>query len=251
MEQTGKICGEKLARSSASTLAAQLKSIFQEKIDSGEWAPDAMIPSENQLSAAYGVSRMTVRGVISEFVFRGRMYRVPGKGTFISDRKYEIESLMYSGLRGQLEEQGHSVSTRLIVCRRTPADRETAAWLDLEEGEEIYLVQRVRSANGVPISWHESYVPVRFCPGLEGEDLAGEQLCQILSRRYGIRRGRVEETLESFSAGKLLAKALKVAQGFPLLLLQDTLYTERDEIYEFSQVYFRGDRTKIRLEYRD
>ena len=88
-------------------------------------------------------------------------------------------------------------------------------------------------------------------PALEGEDLAGEQLCQILSRRYGIRRGRVEETLESFSAGKLLAKALKIAQGFPLLLLQDTLYTERDEIYEFSRVYFRGDRTKIHLEYRD
>lgn len=251
MEHTRHLSGEKLTRSSASTLAAQLKSIFQGKIDSGEWAPDAMIPSENQLSAIYGVSRMTVRGVISEFVFRGCMYRVPGKGTFISDRKFEIESLMYSGLRGQLEEQGHSVSTKLIACRRIPADQETAAWLGLDVGKEIYVVQRVRSANGVPISWYESYVPYRFCPGLEEEDLAEEQLCQIMSRRYGIRRARAVETLESFSAGRTLAKALNVAQGFPLLLLEDTLYAEQDEIYEFSRVYFRGDRTKIRLEYRD
>jgi len=251
MKQTNAPAPRQLVRDSAQTLAVQLKNIFRDKMVSGEWPANGMIPSENQLSALYGVSRMTVRGVISQFVTAGLMYRVPGKGTFVSGSKYELSSLMYSGLRGQLEEQGHSVTTELISCECVPANGYHLEWLGVAPGEMIYIIKRTRAANGVTISLHESYVPRRFCPGLEHEDLRNEQLCRIMRQKYGIERKRVVETLESFPADRAQAAPLDVRPGFPLILLQDTLFTEGDAVYEYSRVYFRGDKTKIRLEYTD
>jgi len=114
--------GEQLLnRADSVPLGTQLKSIIREKISTGAWAPNTMIPSENRLSEMYGISRKTARNVISQFVSQGFLYRIPGKGTFVCETKYEINSLQYAGLRGQLEAQGHNVTTRLISWCRFPA----------------------------------------------------------------------------------------------------------------------------------
>lgn len=249
---TAKAAGNKeqlLNRMDARPLGAQLKSIIRAKITSGEWAPNSMIPSENKLSEIYGISRMTVRGVITQFVSQGFLYRIPGKGTFVCDSKFEIRSLQYAGIRGQLEAQGHSVDTVLIGCERLPAEEFEAQKLGIPVGEEIYIIKRTRAANGVVISYHESYVPAALCPDLEKRDLQNEQLCKIMSTDYLLQRGRVVETLESFSADRVRAGYLNVKAGFSLILLQDQLYTPDNIIYEYSRVYFRGDKTKLRIEF--
>ena len=240
-----------LNRADSTPLGTQLRNIIREKIRSGEWAPDTMIPSENKLSEMYGVSRMTVRGVITQFVSQGFLYRIQGKGTFVSDTKFEISGLQYSGLRKQLEEQGHSVSTELISCEKMQADEYIAEKLHIRAGDEIYRICRVRAANGVNLSYHESFVPVALCPNLEQKDLQNEQLCKIMNTDYLLQRGRVVETLESFTADRSKAGYLNVKPGFPLILLQDQLFTQDNIVYEFSSVYFRGDKMKIRIEYHD
>ena len=251
MHQPGQASGELfLDRTDSVPLGVQLKSIIRQKISSGEWAPNTMIPSENKLSEMYGISRMTTRNVILQFVSQGLLYRIPGKGTFVCATKYEIDSLKYSGIRGQLEEQGHSVSTKVISCARVPVEEYEAQKLNIHPGEEIYIIKRIRFANGVPISYHKSYVPAALCPELERKDLQGEQLCVIMSRDYLLHRGRVVETLESCAADLSKAGYLDVEVGFPLILLRDLLYTSDNMIYEYSCVYVRSDRTKIRIEYR-
>ena len=65
-------------------LHVQLEEIIREKIKSGDWTENSRIPSENELSREYGLSRMTVRSVILRLAQEGLLYRVPGKGTFVS-----------------------------------------------------------------------------------------------------------------------------------------------------------------------
>lgn len=240
-----------LNREDAVPLCTQLRMIIREKISSGEWKPNTMIPSENRLSEVFGVSRMTVRGVITQFVSQGYLYRIQGKGTFVSDTKIEISGLQYSGIRKQLEEQGHSVTTVLISCVQQPADEYVARKLNVRIGEPVYEVRRTRSANGLAISYHQSFVPVALCPELEKKDLQNEQLCKIMNTDYLLQRGCVVETLESFTAGSTEANYLNLRIGFPLILLQDQLYTQDNVIYEYSRVYFRGDKIKIKIEYHN
>ena len=242
---------QKLNRNGATPLYAQLHDIIRGKIISGEWTPDSMIPSENELSRVYGVSRMTIRSVITQFVSEGFLYRIQGKGTFVSAPKLEISGLHYTGIRSQLEEMGQSVSTTLLSCCRIPASGYLASKLQIPAGEEVYAIRRIRTANGIKISYHESYVPVRLCPDLDKKALEEEQLCKIISDDYLLTRSRVTETLESFTADNEKAKYLNVRPGFPLILLEDKIYSTENILFEYTQVYFRGDKVKIRIEYHD
>ena len=238
-----------LDRESSVPLGKQLETIMRRKISTGVWAPNTRIPSENELCKICGISRMTARNVVSQFVSYGYFYRIQGKGTFVSEKKYEFSSLQYSGLRKQLEEQGHSVSTKLISCDVMPADEFLADKLNISVGEQVFKVKRVRAANGINISYHKSYVPVKLCPGLEKKDLTNEQLCKIMATDYYLERQYVVETLETFVADRSKAKYLNVKPGMPLLLLQDQLYTPDNRIYEFSIIFFRGDKIKMHIEF--
>jgi GntR family transcriptional regulator len=67
----------------------QLASILRQKIDEGEWAPRAAIPSERQLERLYNLSRTTIREAIDQLVQQGYLYREHGRGTFVSPQKLQ------------------------------------------------------------------------------------------------------------------------------------------------------------------
>ena len=177
------------------------------------------------------------------------MYRIQGKGTFISSPKLEISGLHYTGIRSQLEEMGHSVTTKLLSCDIIRANEKLADRLKTTLSDEIYKIRRVRAANGLNISYHESYVPVRLCPGLNEKPLEDEQLCSIISNDYLLNRVRVEESLESYIADSEKADYLNIYPGFPLILLEDRIYSSDNLLFEYTLVYFRGDKIKIKIEY--
>ena len=95
-----------LDKASAKPLYVQMEELFWGKLDSGEWSPGALIPSENELSHMYGISRTTVRNVITKLVQEEVLFRIPGKGTYVAEPKIVAQSLSYAGIREQLEKMG-------------------------------------------------------------------------------------------------------------------------------------------------
>lgn len=104
-----------LDKANAKPLHIQIEESILQKLESGDWAPGRLIPSENELSHIYGVSRTTVRNVITKLVQEGLLFRIPGKGTYVAEPKIVAHSLTYAGIREQLEQMGYEVSTRLIL----------------------------------------------------------------------------------------------------------------------------------------
>ncbi|MDR2078334.1 MAG: GntR family transcriptional regulator [Treponema sp.] len=236
-------------RNSAKPLYAQLKTIIKEKIETGEWQSNEMIPSENELASSYGISRMTARSVITQLVAEGILYRVQGKGTFVCEDKIEMASLSYAGIRSQLEKKGYNVETRLLDVQQIPAKGSTAQHLGVAPGTMLYEIRRIRIANKIPISYHHSFIPLNICRGLEKYDLQNEQLCDIMSTHYGLRRTYSVETLESYLADDQKAEILGIGYGFPLILLQDVIFDTARVAFEYSRIYFRGDKVTLRFEH--
>ena len=102
-----------LDRNNPKPLYQQLRDVLVDAIDSGRWGPNDKIPSENELSVTYGLSRMTVRSVITDLVREGLLYRVQGKGTFVAEKIVTV-SPSYIGIREQLEKMGYEVNTKII-----------------------------------------------------------------------------------------------------------------------------------------
>ncbi|EOT28755.1 hypothetical protein C805_00276 [Eubacterium sp. 14-2] len=237
-----------LDRNNPKPLYQQLMDILIDAIDSGKWEANKKIPSENELSATYGLSRMTVRSVLTDLVKEGRLYRVQGIGTFVAE-KIETFSPSYIGIREQLEKMGYEVATKIIECGIEPCSATVAKHLKLPKEAPVFKIKRVRCIKGGPISIHISYVNSSYSKTLTPEALEKEQLCILLNQNYGIKRKKALETLESVQASEGEAALLDVEKGYPLLLLKDILYSETDEPYEYTKVVFRGDKIKIRLQY--
>lgn len=238
-----------LDRNNPKPLYQQFRDIVEQDIDSGKWEPNDKIPSENQLSAKYGLSRMTVRSVLLDLVKEGKLYRVQGKGTYVAEQKIEALSLYYVGIREQLEQMGYEVSTKTIECGLVPSDSNVARHLKLEEGTPVFRIKRVRSIKKGPVSIHVSYIPQKYSAGLTPEILEQEQLCVLLNQNFGLQRKKVTEILESVAADEEEARLLNIEKGHPLLMLKDEQFSEEEAPYEYTKVVFRGDRFKIRLNY--
>jgi GntR family transcriptional regulator len=240
-----------LERDSAKPLYVQLKSIIRDKIENGEWQANQMIPSENEMAAIYGISRMTARNVISQLVHEGLLYRVQGKGTFVCESKIEMASLSYAGIRSQLEKKGYKVETKLLDITRVPCSGIVSQRLALVPGTMIFDIKRLRIANSIPISYHHSFVPIALCENLDKFDLQNEQLCEIMSVHYRLNRTSSIETLEICRADEQKAAILEVEYEFPLLLLQDLIFGVNDMAFEYSRIYFRGDKVTLRFEHNE
>jgi GntR family transcriptional regulator len=238
-----------LERNSAKPLYAQLKGIIQGQLENGEWQANQMIPSENELASSYGISRMTARSVINQLVDEGFLYRVQGKGTFVCESKIEMASPSYAGIRSQLEKKGYKVETKLFEIIRIPCSGIISQRLALVPGTLVYDIKRLRIANGIAISYHHSFVPVALCKDLERFDLQTEQLCEIMSIHYGLNRTHSAETLEIYLADENKASILQVEYGFPLLLLQDQIFSAGGLAFEYSRVFFRSDKVTLRFEH--
>lgn len=238
-----------LERQNPKPLYAQLHDIIREKIDNEEWTPHNAVPSENEFSKIYGVSRMTARSVVTQFVREGMLYRVPGKGTFVAEPKITTTSLSYMGIREQLEKMGYQITTKLIETQKVDCSEYISREMELPQGTKVYVIERIRYIKDEPFSIHTSYIPAQYTKGLEEKDLEGEQLCMVLEKEYGLKRKKVIETLESSLASEKEAKLLSVKPGYPLLMLQDKIFNEEGTPFEYTKVLFRGDKIKISLQY--
>lgn len=238
-----------LDKNSPTPLYVQFEESVRHKIDNEDWPLNSMIPSENELSRTYGISRMTVRSVLNRLVMAGLLYRVPGKGTYVSEAKIESNPLSWMGIREQLERMGYETKTKLLNVELVSVSTRISRMLEIKPGATAYLVSRLRFVRGVPLSIHTSYIPQEVSPNLERQELEEKQLCDILKYEYNCRIARQVETLESISASTEEAELLGVNTAFPLLLLENRVYNSNHVPIEYSKVVFRGDKIKLRLEY--
>ena len=238
-----------LDRKSSQPLYAQFEEIVRHKIGSGEWPIDSAIPSENELSAIYGISRMTVRSVLTNIVAEGLLYRVQGKGTFVSEPKILSRPLSQMGIRAQLEHMGYETSTELLGFQEIHAPGWTAEKLNIYPASPIFVVTRLRYIKDVPFSIHRSYIPKAICPDLDKQDLERMQLCDIQEQIYHQEIVRRVETLESVISTSEESELLKIRKNSPLLLFENLVYTKDDRPIECSKVLFRAEKIKLRMEY--
>lgn len=137
-----------LNRAGSTPLYVQLATTLRDKIEHGEWRPGQRIPSENELNRAYGISRMTARQVLAQLVSEQLIFRVPGKGTFVTPRRADARPPAYIGIRKQLERAGDPAAG-LPSPEIVPADT------DVSQHKRIPLdapVHRLRRRRVVPAS---------------------------------------------------------------------------------------------------
>ena len=141
----------------------QIRQDIIHKIESMEYRPNQVIPSENELCASYGVSRITVRKAIDELVHEGLLYRIKGKGSFVRDHGSEGLSRIYSFTEAILH-QGKTPSKKLLSLKVEEADADIRRRMGLEEGRRsmssrAFIMRTAGPTVSIPLSSQGSCFP--------------------------------------------------------------------------------------------
>lgn len=236
-----------LQRASDEPLYSRFEELVRERIDAGEWPIGSSIPSERDLSLEFNLSRTTTRKALDRLVAEGVLRKEPRRGTFVAQPKTVFDALTLRGFSAQALEAGASPASRLLRFDRVLPSAQIADRLGIPATQLVYLIERLRTVNDVPVALHQSYVPMNLVPTLQESDLRSSSLYELLSR-LGIVVGHAQETLESSLATEYERSLLGVPPGAPMLLLNIRLSTSDGRPLEVVKVSFRGDRITLRQE---
>jgi GntR family transcriptional regulator len=230
-------------------LYAKISRILKEEIASGFYKVGDLLPSEEELERRFGASRTTIRNALGELEREGLVLRRRGKGTIVQEPKAAQNMNVISSFTETLREKGVQVGTGIVTIELIPAPPRVLAALGLEKGEKVYLVQRTRLANGVPIAFMTNYLLARVVPGLEGkkEALREVGLYQLLEEEYGLVLKRAVETIEAYLSGSLEADILQIPEKVPLFHTVRITYLEDGTPFEMVISIIRADKYEYRV----
>jgi GntR family transcriptional regulator len=219
-----------------SPLYQQIKALLTQSLQSGEWKPGELIPSEVELAARFKVSQGTVRKAIDELAAENLVMRRQGKGTFVSTHHEERAHFRFLKL---MPDTGvpHHPDNRILDVRRLSAPAEVAQLLNLKAGDAVIYIRRLMSFDGAPTILEELWLPGAIFKGLTAERLDQYKgpMYGLFESEFGTRMIRATEKIRAVGADAGAAELLGVAEATPLLCAERVSFTYGDKAVELRR----------------
>ncbi len=226
-------------------LYAQVESILAAGIADGTFPAGSQLPNEDELIERYAVSRTTIRQTIQNLIRRGLVEIRRGKGTFVLQPKITQELTELSGFVEDMQSLGRQASARLLDKQIVPASESVARELAITAGTPLVRIQRVRLADNAALSFNETYLPRAIGERILENDLETEPVFSLLEQKYYTPLVEAEYRLEAVLADTTVARALGIAEGSPIFLIERISYTTDHTPIDYEKLYYRGDQIRF------
>jgi GntR family transcriptional regulator len=219
----------------------QLREILIDLMDT-ELEPDAPIPSERDLGEQYGLSRMTVRQAINQLVAEGRLYRVRGRGTFVAQPKMDLQ-IRLASFTEDMTRRGMVPASRTIGFERIEASQTLARQLEINPGDSVLRLSRLRYADSIPMAVERTHLPEHRVPGLLNHGTP-QSLYRHLAEHYGLALTWGEQVIEAGNADPEDAALLEIPATGVVLQMSRRSYAG-DVLIEYAVSAYRADRYQL------
>ena len=228
-------------------LYAQIKEALRTRILDGTYAPHSQMPSEHELCATFGVSRITVRQALGDLQKENLLFKLHGKGTFVSKPKPFQNVSSLQGFAEAMSSMGYEIINQLRNLRVVKADRQVAARLNIEEGAPVTEIHRVRLLNREPLSLEFTWLPEALGKRLANADLATRDIFLILENDCGVPLGHADLAIDAILANDEIVDALSVEEGGPVLRIDRLTHDAAGAPIDYEHLYFRCDAFQYRF----
>jgi GntR family transcriptional regulator len=225
----------------------QLMDTLLEKIELGELKEYEKLPSERELCELYNVSRTTVRQTMQSLERDGYIYKVHGKGSFVSPKIYNQSLVQFYSFTEEMKKAGRKPSTKILFFEKINCEDNIAKKMNLSENSDVYKVTRLRLADDEPMLYETSYLPVSRFENLTKNQLENKPMYEIFRESYKVTITRAMETFKAVSTRSIEAEYLQIIENTPSLMLERTTY-EYDSIIEYTASIARGDKFSYTVE---
>lgn len=197
---------------------ARVKEFLKEGLAGGKWPPGALMPSEAELAARFGVSRVTATRALRELQSEGLVNRLQGVGTFAAHLLRVSSTLSIRDLHEEITARGHSHHAEVHVAKRERASAGLAARLRLAVGAPIFHTLIVHFENNVALQCEDRYVNPAWAP-----DYLNVDFTRITPTQYLLQVAPLWEARYSIEASLPTAREaslLKIRPNEPCLVIE-------------------------------
>jgi GntR family transcriptional regulator len=237
-----------LSRDGPLPLYYQLKTVLLREIEAGHWAPDAQLPTENELAGRFSVSKITVRQALRELAAEGFIRREQGRGTFVERRRLQQGPRELTSFTDEMRSHGLVPSSRVLDQETTGAPPAVASVLGILQDAPVFRLRRLRLANREPMGVQTAYIPLDLVPGITALPFSNASLYDILQARYSLYPATARETYCVALLKRDVAALLRVPARSPAMTAERVTFLANGRPLEYVQSVMRGDRYKIAIE---
>ncbi|MBN8814297.1 MAG: GntR family transcriptional regulator [Sphingomonas sp.] len=235
-------------RGQAVPLYHQIFLQLREEITSGERAFGSRMPTEQELSAQFGVSRITARRALDELAENHLVARKRRVGTTVVFRSPA------KPIQGNIEQAldslltfGRATKVKLLEVETVPARAPIDEALEIPGNSDVLRVVRVRWLEDQPVGYFISYIPVALGAGMTRAKLKSTPMLALLEEA-GVHIGSARQTISATLADAALSAVLQVDIGSPILRVSRTVLDTKGAPVQHILAQYRSDRYQIRLD---
>ncbi|MDR6889477.1 MULTISPECIES: histidine utilization repressor [Variovorax] len=209
-------------------LYAQVKDHISRKIQDGTWPAGHRLPSESELVAQFGISRMTVNRALRELMEQGRIVRMAGVGSFVAENKPQSTLLQIANIASEIRQRGHDYRCEMLAVERIAASPDVAAWLDMRAGTSVFHSVCLHLENDTPVQLEERYVNPQVVPDFLEQDFAAVAPSEYLVRNVPF--DQIEHVVDAVLPTPEQAGRLAMEPTDPCLLLTRRTWTRNTPV---------------------
>ncbi|MEX2147861.1 MAG: GntR family transcriptional regulator [Candidatus Rokuibacteriota bacterium] len=199
------------------------------------------LPTEDDLIAAFGVSRVTVRQAFDVLRRRGLVERIAGRGSFVTSPPGAY--VMTIASIEDVVQAGADTDIRIIEWK---AVRPAPAVERRLHARRAYVLRSVRSREGAPLCYSETYTTIDIGRRIERAELVRRTVLETIESKLGIQIGSAAEEISGAVADRALARHLSVPRGAPIVIVEMTFVDVEDRPIEYFKTCYRADQFRRR-----
>ncbi|MBH0237025.1 histidine utilization repressor [Methylobrevis albus] len=201
----------------AGPLYEKVKDYIRRNIEAGHWTTDTRLPSENDLVAQLGVSRMTVHRALRELTAAGLLRRIQGVGTFVAVPRPQSALVEINDIAAEIRARGHAHRSKVLRLETVTASTELMLGFEMTSRRPLYHSVVVHFENDMPVQREERFVNPALVPGYAAQDFSTRTTFDYLQSQAPLTE--VEHVITAVAADAAMAAELAVPPGDPCLLL--------------------------------
>ena len=221
-----------------------IENYIHERIRSGAYHSDSLLPTQQAFCEQFQVSRRTVNKAMESLVENGLVEKIQGSGCYVRTPKLSKQSIYMASFSEEYTGKGFDVSTKLLfytVKRITDfQDRSLSKKLGVLPNSQVHYFERVRFGNERPFAVQYTYITKDIIPELPLAYLKSS-IYSYIEHTLRLTIGDGSSVLSIILPPSDIALLLKIKQSEPVVYISHISRLQNGVIFEYSDSYIRYD----------
>jgi len=222
---------------------AEIQRDIERNIMSGAWPPGRRLPSEAELVAQYGCSRMTANKAMSNLAAAGVIVRRRKSGSFVSPPRLQEPLLRIQDIRSEILALGRKHRHKIVRRNtRIASTFEDAAHVGVSVGTPMLTVEIIHYADEEPFALENRQINLMTVP--EAADESFKSIPPGTWLLQNVPWTEAEHAIRALPADRVTSQRLKIPTGEACLSIARRTW-KNDQLVTFVRIMYPGDRHRF------